>query len=151
MFLLSYLPDTLLALFVHVFFGIGLLATVAGFFASRIPFISAHVIPFRIIAGILLIIGIYFQGAYTNEMRWRHKVADLEAKIKVAEEKSKQVNVEIVTKYKDRVKLVTDTQIVIQEKIKEVEKIIDAKCEVAPEAIEILNSAAKNEKPGDKK
>ncbi len=151
MWLLSFLPDGLLAFIVHALFGIGLLATVAGFFASKIPFISNYVIPFRVIAGVLLIAGIYFEGGLTNEMRWRAKVAELEAKLKLAEEQSKVVNTEIVVKYKDRVKVVTETQVVIQEKIKEVEKIIDAKCEVAPEAIDILNSAAKNQKPGEKK
>jgi hypothetical protein len=40
---------------------------------------------------------------------------------------------------------------VIQEKLKEVEKIIDAKCEVAPEAVDIHNAAAKNRKPGEAK
>lgn len=151
MWLLSFLPDGLLTFIVHVLFGIGLLATVAGFFASKIPFISNYIIPFRVIAGVLLIAGIYFEGGLTNEMRWRAKVAELEAKLKVAEEQSKVVNTEIVVKYKDRVKVVTETQVVIQEKIKEVEKIIDAKCEVAPEAVDILNSAAKNVKPGEKK
>jgi len=37
------------------------------------------------------------------------------------------------------------------EKIKEVEKLIDAKCEVAPEAIQILNQAAKSPVKEEKK
>ena len=35
--------------------------------------------------------------------------------------------------------------------IKEVEKIIDAQCKVAPEAVDIHNAAAKNRKPGENK
>jgi hypothetical protein len=33
--------------------------------------------------------------------------------------------------------------VVIQEKLKEVEKVIDAKCEIDPSVISILNEAAK--------
>jgi hypothetical protein len=66
----------------------------------------------------------------------------LEAKVKVAEEKSAQANTKIEYKFIDKVKVVHDTQVVIQERIKEVEKIIDAKCEVPREAIDLLNQAA---------
>jgi hypothetical protein len=69
-------------------------------------------------------------------------VAELEAKVKLAEDKSVVVNKEIEYKFIDRVKIVHDTKIVVQEKIREIEKIVDAKCEVAPEAIDILNRAA---------
>jgi hypothetical protein len=49
----------------------------------------------------------------------------------------------IETKYKDRVKKITETRNVIVEKIKINEKIIDAKCELDPVVISILNEAAK--------
>jgi uncharacterized membrane protein len=73
-------------------------------------------------------------------------VREFEEKVKVAEEKSKQVNTEIKTVYVDRVKTVKETQYIIQEKIKEVEKKIDAECKVTPEAIDILNEAARTPK-----
>ena len=67
----------------------------------------------------------------------------MEAKIKIAEEKSKETNIVIETKYKDRVKKITETKEIIIEKIKLSEKIIDAKCELDPAVISILNEAAK--------
>jgi hypothetical protein len=67
----------------------------------------------------------------------------MEAKIKVSEEKSKEINTIIETKYRDRVKKITETKEVIVEKIKVNEKIIDAKCELDPIVISILNEAAK--------
>ena len=66
-----------------------------------------------------------------------------------SEAKSKEVNTVIQKVYVDKVKIVTDTKIVIQEKIVEKEKIIDAECKVEPEAISILNEAAKT--PGASK
>ena len=64
-------------------------------------------------------------------------------KVRISEEKSKETNVVIETKYKDRVKKITETRNVIVEKIKVNEKIIDAKCELDPVVISILNEAAK--------
>jgi len=151
MWLLSFLPDALITFIVHTVFLVGVLATVAGFFASKIPFISSYIIPFRIVALIMLVAGVYFEGGLSNEKRWRQKVAELEERVKIAEQKSATVNTEVVVKYKDKVRVVKETQVVIQERIKEVEKVIDAKCEVAPEAVSLLNAAAKNQKPGDKK
>jgi hypothetical protein len=70
------------------------------------------------------------------------KVKEFEDKVKVAEQQSKEVNTVIEKKYIDRVKTVRETQYIMQEKIKEVEKLIDAECKVAPEAILILNQAS---------
>jgi hypothetical protein len=86
--------------------------------------------------------GIYFYGSYSTEMSWRNKVAELEEKVKVAEAKSKTANVEIQTVYRDKVKVVKETQVVIQERIKEVEKRIDSQCTIDTEVIKILNDAA---------
>ena len=76
-------------------------------------------------------------------MSWRNKVAELEEKVKVSEAKSKAANVEIQTVYRDKVKIVKETQVVIQERIKEVEKRIDSQCTIDTEVINILNEAAK--------
>ena len=97
----------------------------------------------------MLVVGVYFRGGYGVEMEWRARVAEVEAKVAAAEAKSKQVNTVIQKVYVDKVKIVTDTKIVIQEKIVEKEKIIDAECKVAPDAITILNEAAKT--PGASK
>jgi hypothetical protein len=76
-------------------------------------------------------------------MSWRNKVAELEEKVKISEAKSKTANVEIQTVYRDKVKLVKETQVVIQERIKEVEKRSDSQCTIDTEVINILNEAAK--------
>lgn len=144
MFFLSFLPDGLLVAFVNIILFFGIIGTVLGFVSSKIPLISTYGTIIKIVGVVLLIAGVYFKGSLETELKWRQRVAEVEAKLKIAEEKSKIVNTEIVTKYRDRVKVVTDTQIVIDEKIKEVEKIINAKCEVPSEAVDILNQAAEN-------
>ena len=76
-------------------------------------------------------------------MMWRERVAEMETKIQIAEQKSQETNTVIKKVYVDRLKVVNQEKIVIQDRIVEKEKIIDAECKVAPEAISILNDAAK--------
>ena len=73
---------------------------------------------------------------------WRERVKELQDKLQVAEQQSAQVNTEIKEKivYRDRV--IRDTQVVIQERIKEVEKRIDAQCKITDDTVNILNQAA---------
>jgi len=143
MWMLSFIPDALIALIVHIILAVGVIGFFVGSFASKFPFISAYGNIVKIVAGILLVAGLYFEGGIGIEQEWRNKVAEAEAKVKIAEEKAKQENVRIQTVYKDKVKIVKEQQIVIQERIKEVEKKIDAECKVAPEAIDLLNQAAR--------
>ncbi len=151
MWFLSFIPDNLLEIIVHAVLAAGIIGSIVGIISSKIPFISNYGIFIKIFGGILLIAGVFFEGSFQTEKIWRDQVAKLEEQIKISEEKAKEINETVVVEYKDRVKVVKDTQVVIQEKIKEVEKVVDSKCEVSPEAIKILNAAAKNTKPGDNK
>ena len=143
MFLLHLLPDAFLIWIINLLLVGGLIGIVVGFFGSKLPFVSTYARMIQIASIILFCIGLYWKGGYSVEADWRERVAEMEAKIKIAEEKSKEANVVIETKYKDRVKKITETRDVIVEKIKINEKIIDAKCELDPMVISILNEAAK--------
>jgi hypothetical protein len=92
----------------------------------------------------VLVLGVWLRGGYDTEMAWRDKVANLESKVAASEVKSADANVKIKTVVKEKIKIVHDVQVQIQERIKEVEKRIDADCKVDPEAIIIINDAAKN-------
>jgi hypothetical protein len=143
MWLLHLLPDSFLIWIINILLTGGLIGIVVGFFGTKIPFVSTYARIIQIASIIAFCIGLYWKGGYSVEQDWRERVAEMEAKIKVAEEKSKEINTVIQTKYKDRVKKITETREVIVEKIKINEKIIDAKCEIDPMVISILNEAAK--------
>lgn len=142
MFLLSFVPDAILHLVVVgiLFTGVGLYAL--SFFTKFIPPLIPYSGIARIVGTVLIVCGIYFYGSYSTDMSWRNKVAELEEQVKVAEAKSKTANVEIQTVYRDKVKIVKETQVVIQERIKEVEKRIDSQCTIDTDVINILNDAA---------
>ena len=139
MWILNFLPFW----FFHLITLLGVVGLVAGFVLGMIPFIAKYKLPIQIFSLLLLVFGIYMEGAISNEEKWQALVKEMEAKVALAEEKSKNANSKIEYKFLDKVKLVEKTQVVIQEKIKEVEKVVDAKCEIDPSVISILNEAAK--------
>lgn len=143
MFLLSFLPDSFLIWAINLILLVGLVGTLSSYFIRFIPPLIPYAGLVKTIGIILLVAGVYFRGGYGVEMEWRARVAEVEAKVAAAEAKAKEANTVIQKVYVDKIKVVTDTKIVIQEKIVEKEKIIDAECKVAPEAISILNEAAK--------
>ena len=146
MWMLSFIPDALLIWVVNTVLIAGIAGTVVSVLfklAIRyIPWIIPYRLLLQLVSVILLVLGVYLKGGYAVEAEWRARVAELEAKVAVAEQKSKEANTQIQTVYVDRVKVVKENQIIIQEKLKTVEVKIDANCKVVPEAISILNEAA---------
>ena len=130
--------------------GGGVLGLVISWFITFVPFINIYRKWIQIVSILALVGGVYWYGGYTVEKIWRDEVAKLEEKVRESEAKSAVVNKEIEIVYRDKVKIVKQDVVVVQEKIKEVEKVLDKGCIIAPEAISILNEAAKSKKKDDK-
>ena len=137
------LPESFLIFIINALLVVGLIGMVIGFIGGKIPFVKTYATIIKIVSIVLFCVGLYWKGGYSVEQEWRQRVAELEEKIKDAEEKSRQTNVIIETKYRDRVKTITETRERVVEKIKEREKVINAKCELDPSVISILNEASK--------
>lgn len=146
MWLLHLLPDSFILLIVYVLMGLGALGILLGFFIRFIPWINVYRTPIQIVSIVLFCSGVYWYGGYTTEMIWREQVAALEQQVADSEKKSVETNTVIKKVYIDRVKVIKQDVVVVQEKIREVQKIIDQDCRVAPEAINLLNEAAKSRK-----
>ena len=150
MWMLAFFPDAFLVWIINIILITGIVGFVASFFfgfvVRWIPTIAPYHLLIQVISIVLLVAGVYFKGGYSVEMAWRERVAELEAKIAISEQKSKEVNEKIVTVYKDRVKVVKETQIVVQEKIKTVEVKIDSQCKITADTVDILNQAATGKK-----
>jgi hypothetical protein len=147
MFLLNFIPDAFLLWVVNAILIAGIIGTVVafffGFFVRYLPWIIPYRMLLQVVGLVLLIAGVYFKGGVGVEMEWRARVAEMEAKVAEAEAKSKVVNEVIVEKIVEKIRVVKEKELVIQEKIVNVAVTIDSQCKVSPEAIEILNSAAK--------
>jgi hypothetical protein len=143
MWLLHLLPSAFLIWIINLLLIGGLIGIVIGFLGSKLPFVGSYATAIKVASIAVFCIGIYWKGGYSVEQDWRERVAQLEEKVKDAEEKSRETNVVIETKIRERVKRVVEKREVVVQKIKEVEKIIDAKCEIDPSVVNILNEAAK--------
>jgi len=142
--MLSIIPDAVLNWLYWAIIAIGLTGVFAGWLGKFIPLYGKYVGVLKPIGIAVLVLGVWLRGGYDTEMAWRDKVANLESKVAASEVKSADANVKIKTVVKEKIKIVHDVQVQIQERIKEVEKRIDADCKVDPEAIIIINDAAKN-------
>jgi hypothetical protein len=152
MWILKWLPD-------WIFYGIlvvgiiGLLSTyLVKILAKFIPPLYVYKTPIQITSIVMIVIGVFMSGAIYNNDQWEAKVKELQEKVKVAEEQSKQVNTEIVEK------VVTKNKI-IKEKGEEVVKYIDkevvkydtkflpsGECEIPKEFLGAINKAAETPK-----
>lgn len=148
MFLLHFLPDSFLQTVINLVLFSGLGLTVIGFFLiGWIPGARNYKSLIQIIGVVLLVAGIYWKGGYGVEMEWRAKVAELEAKVKAAEEKSQQVNTVVKERVVTKIKHVKDVQVKIKKEIVEKEKLINGECVVTQEFVNILNKAAEKPQP----
>jgi hypothetical protein len=110
---------------------------------TMIPFLMPYREPIKIVCIVICLGGTFMCGGDGVTTIWQAQIKEAQAKVAAAETKSKEANVVIQKVYIDRVKKVKELQVVYKDRIKEVEKVIDAECKVAPEAISILNDAAK--------
>lgn len=141
--LTSLLPDWLITYFVHIVFAVGVVSTFAASIVAKIPFISNYGRLVQPIGMVILVVGIFLEGSWWNERSWQEKIKELQAKVKIAEQQSEETNVKLDEALKQKSKVIKEKQIVIQEKIKEVQVKVNADCKIAPEAVQIINDAAK--------
>ena len=107
MFILHYLPDSVILWFCNGLLLAGVALTVIAFFIRSIPLINQYRIPAQVLGIALLVVGVYFRGGYAVEQDWRERVAELEAQIVVAEAASKEVNVQIETRVIKKTEYIT--------------------------------------------
>lgn len=152
--MMSFVPDSLLLYFINTILLVGAVGSFLTFFAlNRIlrwfPALSPYYLILQVVSAVLLVGGIYFKGGYSVEMSWREKVKEAEAKVAIAEEQSKDLNKKLEEERKKKQQVKIEYYTTVKTQIKEVEKVINSKCEIDPKVNELLNKAATN--PGKAK
>jgi hypothetical protein len=148
MWILHFLPDSLILWFTNAVLLLGIALTIAGLFAHRIPIIWQYQVPFKVLGIALLALGVYFRGGYSVEMDWRERVTELEGKLKTAQEASQQVNTQVETKVVTKTRIIkekadTMIQYVDREIFKDREVVREVNnCPVPKEVIDVHNEAA---------
>jgi hypothetical protein len=140
----SLIPDAILSWIYWAIIVVGLTGMFAGWFGKFIPMYGKYVGILKPVGIALVVLGVWLRGGYDTEMAWRAKVADVQAQVEAAEAASALANRGLVEERKKKAKVRTEYITTVKERIVKETQIIDAECKVAPEAISILNDAAKN-------
>lgn len=150
MWLMSIIPDSIFYEFILSIIGIGAALFVFGTFAVFLPLVKGWGMVMRTVGVVLLILSVYLYGGYGTEMKWRAEAAklkaDMDRKIALSEQSSKQ----IVTKYVTQTKVIKEKGDAIK-KLSQHVKEADAKCDVPKSFVLLHDSAAKNEVPDTSK
>ena len=142
MWILYLLPDALILWFCNILLLAGVALTVAGFFAHRIPLVTQYQLPFKILGIALLTLGVYFRGGLAVEETWRERVAEVEAKLRVAEQQSAKENTRIETRVVKKIEYITRRgEDIVQYVDREVAKY-DNTCAIPQPFIQAHNRAA---------
>ena len=144
--MLSLIPDAVLNWIYWGIIAAGLTGVFAGWVGKFIPFYGKYVGILKPIGVALLVLGVWLRGGYDTEMEWRARVAEMEARVAKAEAESADANARLKDALKGKVKVIRETQIVVQEKIKQDSAKMDAECKLDPVVVEDLNQAAGGKK-----
>jgi hypothetical protein len=140
----TLLPAGLTHWIVNLMLVAGLIGLAAGIIGRWIPFFDAYARLLKPLGVVLLIGGVFLKGGEANNDMWLAKIADLEAKIKVSEQQSRDANAKLSNAVKEKNQAIQESKNAVQSKLKRDAVKIDAECKLDPEAVEILNESAKD-------
>lgn len=153
MWLINFLPDWAF----HAILLLGTLGLISSFILNFIPVFKLYHLPIQIVSVLLIALGVWFNGAMSNQAEWEAKIKDLEVKVAEAQAQSQETNVKIITKTVKRLELVrekgqdivtyVDKEVV---KDREVIKFVE-NCPIPEIIIDTHNAAALNKIIEDKK
>ena len=118
MWLITFLPDAMIALVIYTIMIVGAGMLIASGLTRWFPAVTAYRTPMQVMGIVIFSFGVYLQGGRANEAVWQQRVQELEVKVAQAEAASAQATVQIVEK------VVNKTQ-VVREKSNDIVKYID--------------------------
>ena len=144
MWMFNLMPDW----FYHLIVILSILGLIVASVLKFVPFVSTYRLPIQVISVLLLVFGVWMEGGIVNEAKWEARVKELEEKVKIAEEKSTEKNVEIQERVVTQTKVVREKgrdiiQYIDREVVKkeEVVKFIE-NCPIPKDIIDAHNAAA---------
>ena len=155
--MIGLIPDAVLNWAYWAIIIAGVTGVLAGWLGKWIPFYGNYVKILQPVGIVLLVLGVWLRGGYDTEMAWRTKVAEAEARVAVAEQKSQETNTVIQEKVVEKTKVIKGkteyiTQYLDREVVKkeEIIKYIE-QCPVPKEITDIHNQAAEMNKAAEGK
>jgi hypothetical protein len=104
--MIGLIPDAVLNWAYWAIIIAGVTGVLAGWLGKWIPFYGNYVKILQPVGIVLLVLGVWLRGGYDTEMAWRTKVAEAEARVAVAEQKSQETNTVIQEKVVEKTKVI---------------------------------------------
>lgn len=142
MWILHFLPDTVILWFCNILLLTGVALTAAGLFAHRIPVIWQYQLPFRVLGIALLTLGVYFRGGLAVETEWRERVAEVQAQLAQAEKASAEANTKIDAKSQAQIAKLRERTTYIRQYVDREIVPYDATCTIPEPFVRAHNLAA---------
>ena len=138
MWLLQWLPNWVF----HLILLAGLLGLGASFLLKFFPVAQQYKVPAQVVASLMIVLGVYMEGAISNQSWWELRVAEAEARVAKAEALAAEANGKIEYKIVEKVKVVEVVDRKVQQQIRDLANKMDQRCYVIPEVNTIHNDTA---------
>jgi hypothetical protein len=145
MWMLSFVPDSLLILAVYGILASGLVLYIFSYFTAFVPPLIPFKEPIRVLGTLLAVAGVYFYGSYDTEAAWRGRVAEVEARVAQAEVASKEANDKLIKKSTERVQVIKERGTIVRQYIDREVVRYDDSCKIPDAVVRAHNAAANNE------
>jgi hypothetical protein len=139
--ILSLLPEWILAALIHGTVLLGLVLTFGGGLLKLLPVINPYASIAKQVGIVLLVIGVFFEGGLTVEKSYRARIAEMQAKIKEAEIQSAKANEKLAYEVSKNKELIKEK---VNRNAKDIEakrEAINAECKLSDDAWVLYNRA----------
>jgi hypothetical protein len=140
--MLQLIPDSLFVWITYALFLTGVVLYIVSKLVTIIPMINRYKLAAELSGVAALVVAAYFYGG----VGYRAMIADLKARVAVAEQQSKDANVALEKKTREKVQVIKETVYVNKTIIKETAgRQIDSQCVLPRSAVSLHNSASANQ------
>lgn len=147
------ITDFLTPLVFHFIVSIGLLLLIVTLiydsipFLNKVPGLSTYKVPAQVVAILLLVVGVYFEGAISNQEKWEKKVAVAQVEVLRLQIESGQLNLKLSESLATNDSIRKEKKNVITKIIQNTVTKYDSRCELSNAFIGVHNSASQDTVP----
>jgi enamine deaminase RidA (YjgF/YER057c/UK114 family) len=121
----------------------GLLGLGASFVLKFVPFVTQYRVPIQVVDSILIAIGLYMEGAISDNTAWVDRVHQMEKKVAEAEAKSADANTKLVTELAKNQEKIAANQQAVKQAIQQNIQAINRQCKLTDVSVEMYNQAVR--------
>lgn len=141
--LLNFVPD----IFFHLLLIVGVLGLIAGYLLNNIPFISTNAKTIQVVAILVTVVAVWFEGGISRDKEYREQIAELKVKIAQVEKESAEANTKLVEQLKENEKLRKEKKNATQTIVNQVVSKYDGNCVLSNAFIRVHDSASQDKLP----